>query len=209
MSGLTIIPMFQPRQEPACGHLLRAERLTVVVGIRTVIDQLDLDIYPGDRFLVQGPNGAGKSTLLNAIAGTAPARVVDGRVTFHGRDVTSLPPHERARLGIGYVRQRDNTFPDLSVAENLAVALGPRGYATFAASFPSWSEALGPNARAGQLSGGERQRLAWAMAVLRPGHLLLADEAEAGLPEAPPVPGGRACLVVSHHTDLWTQKETI
>ena len=86
---------------------------------------------PGQIVGVFGPNGAGKTTSVRAVSGflkTEGARVIKGRITLFGHDVTNAEPHRQARLGVSFVPERNKVFPSLSVAENLA-ALGrlPRG----------------------------------------------------------------------------------
>lgn len=150
-----------------------------------------------------GPNGSGKSTLLNAIAGLEPARVESGRICFRGDELNNLAAHERARLGITYVRQRRNVFEDLTVAENLLTAVGRDGPELLWARFPAWAEDLPMNKKASVLSGGQKQRLAWAMAVLRPSVLLLADEPEAGVSERLELPATPTIVLASHQLESW------
>ena len=191
--------------EPVQGEaaVLRLERLAVSVGIRRAIENLDLEVAAGDVVWVSGPNGCGKSTLLDAIAGLEPARVVGGVIRLGGEDVTGMPAHERARRGLAYLRQREHVFPDLTVDENLRLALGPDGGPRVRALGSHPAAALPGGKRAGLLSGGERQRLAWAMAVLRPSRLLLADEPEAGLSTALRLPEDRTVILVSHDLSTW------
>lgn len=178
--------------------LLGVRRLTVRVGIRRVLEDLDLDVFEGDTVCISGPNGSGKSSLLNAIAGLEPARVEAGTIFFEGHDITDLPAHERARRGLAYLRQRDNVFPDLSVDENLRLAVGSQGPRDFRREFPSWADGLPGRKRVGLLSGGQKQRLAWAMASLRPSRVLLADEPEAGMSSRTPTPTTTTLLFVGH-----------
>ena len=91
--------------------LLKIQSLTVRVGVRRILNDINLEVYPGDHIRITGPNGSGKSTLLNAIAGAEPARVEQGEIVFGGQEITGLPTHERAALGIAYMRQTDNVFP--------------------------------------------------------------------------------------------------
>jgi ABC-type branched-subunit amino acid transport system ATPase component len=161
--------------------LLRIEHLSVKVGIRRVIEDLNLEMFEGDAICISGPNGSGKTTLLNAVAGLDPARVEAGAISLGGEDMTSLPPHERSRRGIAFMRQRENVFVDLTVDENLRLAAGPDGPAQFREILPSWTSDIPGRKRVGLLSGGQKQWLAWAMANLRPSRLLLADEPEAGV----------------------------
>jgi ABC-type branched-subunit amino acid transport system ATPase component len=178
--------------------ILRVVNLSVRVGIRRVIEDVSLEIVEGAAITLTGANGSGKSTLLNAIAGLEPARVESGRIELAGNDVTQLPAHERARRGLAYMRQRGSIFEDLTVAENLEVAIGGEGPARFAAAHPEWARDLPSEKRAALLSGGQKQRLAWAMATLRPSRLLLADEPETGLSAMPPLPPDLTILWVTH-----------
>lgn len=198
MSDLQFTTLRRGERRNGAAPLLRVEHLTVKVGIRRVIDDLNLDVFEGDTICISGPNGSGKSTLLNAIAGLDPARVEAGTISLGGEDVTSLPAHERARRGLAFMRQRDNVFIDLTVEENLRLAVGPDGPARFHESYPAWAADLPGRKRVGLLSGGQKQRLAWAMATLRPSRLLLADEPEVGVSQGPTLPPTGTFVVVSH-----------
>jgi ABC-type branched-subunit amino acid transport system ATPase component len=182
--------------------ILRLDRLRVKVGIRRIVEALDLEVYENEAILIAGPNGSGKTTILNAIAGLEPARVESGTILIAGENVTNLPPHERARRGVAYLKQRHNVFADLSVGENLRIALGEEGLDRFRQVCPNWLPSLPLQKRVSLLSGGQKQRLAWAMTTLRPSRLLLADEPEAGMSDALPWPTDRAVLVVSHSEPL-------
>jgi len=178
--------------------VLDVQGLVVSVGIRRVIDNLTFSLSGGEVVYVAGPNGSGKSTLLNAIAGTGPAKIEDGKILFLGTDITLLPTHKRAALGISYMMQRNNVFEDLTVEENLFLALGPDGRQGLTQRFPEWSTELPSDKRAGLLSGGQKQKLAWAMASLRSAKLLLADEPERGISETNRVTEHVTCLRVNH-----------
>jgi branched-chain amino acid transport system ATP-binding protein len=184
--------------------LLRIEHLTVRVGIRRVIEALSLNVFEGDAICITGPNGSGKSTLLNAIAGLDPARVGTGLICLAGEDIAGLPPHERSRRGLAFMRQRENVFADLTIEQNLRLALGPDGLTMFCSHFPEWVGDLPGHKLASLLSGGQKQRLAWGMASLRPHILLLADEPEAGTAGHSILPPG-TLLLVSHALESWTE----
>jgi branched-chain amino acid transport system ATP-binding protein len=100
--------------------VLSARALLKRYGGLTVTHDLDLDLHPGEVHAVVGPNGAGKTTLLHLLTGDVKPDA--GAVSFEGRDITRLPPHRRARLGIGRSFQITSVFPELSVLENVALA---------------------------------------------------------------------------------------
>lgn len=183
--------------------LLSLRSLYVKVGIRMVLTDVNIALFEGDVVYVTGPNGTGKSSLLNAIAGLEPARIMSGKVLLAGEDVTDMPAHRRAECGVAYLRQRDNVFPDLTVGENLQLALGRNGYSLFRSNYSDWATNLPEGKRVNLLSGGERQRLAWAMSTMRPRHLLLADEPEAGLSTRLQLPRGKTLLIVTHGANTY------
>ncbi len=187
------------RGDTGIAPLLKVEGLSVRVGVRRILNQIDFSIHMGDHIRVTGPNGCGKSTLLNAIAGVEPAHIEAGRILFVGEDITYKPPHERAALGISYMRQTDNIFVSLNVEENLNLALGPDGYKQFTQAFPKWAGDLNARKRAGQLSGGEKKKLAWAMTALAGKKLFLADEPEAGVAQRFEIPTGVGAYVMITH----------
>jgi len=168
----------------AAGPVLETRGL--VAGYLPDVDILhgvDLTVMPGEIVTIVGPNGAGKSTLIRAVIGLLMPRA--GEVLLRGAEITGTKPHRVAAEGIGYVPQRDNVFPTLTVEENLelgATALGadaaPRLPTVFDL-FPRLRERR--RQRAGTLSGGERQMLAMARALIAEPDLLLLDEPSAGL----------------------------
>jgi len=159
--------------------LLSVENITVRLGQCPVLEDVSLQLFEGEQVRVTGPNGSGKSTLLNTIMGVVP--VSSGRILFKGQDFARLATHERANLGIRYMRQRDNVFPGLTVRENLQLALGENGYQRFQTAYPEWAKDIPESMSAGMLSGGQKQKLAWGMTLLCTGHLWLLDESFAGV----------------------------
>lgn len=149
-----------------------------------IIDGVNVVVFPGEMVTIVGPNGAGKSTLLKAVIGLLPPWA--GCVRLRGQDITGRKPHAIVAAGAGYVAQRQNVFPTMSVAENLelgALALregtaASRLAETFAL-FPRLQERR--RQLAGTLSGGERQMLALARSLMAAPDVLLLDEPSAGL----------------------------
>jgi lipopolysaccharide export system ATP-binding protein len=173
---------------------LHAHELVAGWAKTPLLRGLNLRIAPGERVAVLGPNGAGKTTLFDTLSGRLRPR--SGTVALAGRDISVLPLHRRARLGLGYVPQEPTVFGDLSVRENLQAAVdSPAGRRT--QTDPDRLErgltrfALGglQDRRASVLSGGERRRVEVLRALLCRPVVLLLDEPFAGLD-----PKGRAAL---------------
>src|SRR4030081_1007895 len=150
-------------------------------GSHTLWD-VDLDVPVGSRTCLMGRNGMGKTTLLKCIMGLLPA--TSGTITFEDTDLRRLPAESRARLGIGYVPQGREIFPQLTVEENLRIGLGVRrgGPRTIPPKifelFPVLQQML--NRRGGDLSGGQQQQLAIGRALVLEPTLLILDEPTAG-----------------------------
>lgn len=100
--------------------MLRAERLYKNFGALEVTQNVSINVDTGMRHAIIGPNGAGKTTLFNLLAGEL--KPLSGTIFLDGRDVTSLPPNRRARLGLSRSYQRSNVFAGLTVRENLLLA---------------------------------------------------------------------------------------
>jgi branched-chain amino acid transport system ATP-binding protein len=197
--------------------LAKRDSLLELTGVRAgygdavVLDDVSLDVPRNGSLAVLGRNGVGKSTLLLTLMGYT--RLHAGSILFNGTDISALPPHRRAQLGIGWVAQEREVFPSLSVEENLTVAARPGRWGLEAVYelFPRLKERrinMG-----NQLSGGEQQMLAIARALMTNPALLLLDEPLEGL--APIIieaisrafkrlvaDQSLAILLVEQHTDI-------
>lgn len=143
--------------------------------------EVSLAIGQGEILAVLGKNGMGKSTLLKAMMGFLPKMA--GTVMIGGTEATRLQPHRVARLGVGYVAQEKALFQDLTVEENLRLAVRRPDFdaalAEVEASFPFLLQRL--KQRAGTLSGGEQKMLLMARSLATGAKLLLIDEITEGL----------------------------
>ena len=139
MSGIRFRYLRTSALSERADPILQIDNLHVRVGIRRVINNLSLSVNEGESLLVEGPNGSGKTSLFNAIAGLEPAHIESGTIRFDGKDITSDAPHERSKAGLAYLRQRDNVFLELTVKDNLHLALGEKGPEQFKARFPNWA----------------------------------------------------------------------
>jgi len=144
---------------------------------------VDLDVLPGTCTCLMGRNGVGKTTLLKSIMGLLP--VSSGSISFEGNELAGKPAELRARKGIGYVPQGREIFTQLSVEENLRVALlarddGLRDIPEYIFEiFPVLKQML--NRRGGDLSGGQQQQLAIGRALSINPKLLILDEPTEGI----------------------------
>jgi lipopolysaccharide export system ATP-binding protein len=165
--------------------VLRAENLRKRFGSRTVVEGVSLEVTSGEVVGLLGPNGAGKTTCFYMIVGLVPADA--GRIHLDERELTQLPIHRRARLGISYLPQENSVFRKLSVEENVQAVLELQGLPAPEIQ-PRLAELLAElnishlrKHTALSLSGGERRRLEIARALgTRPAFILL-DEPFAGV----------------------------
>lgn len=151
-------------------------------GSHTLWD-VNLTVPAGSRMCLMGRNGMGKTTLLRCIMGLQPAK--SGTIAFNGVDLLKCPAEQRARLGIGYVPQGREIFPQLTVAENLRIGLGLRTKGPrkipdrIFKLFPVLGQML--NRRGGDLSGGQQQQLAIGRALVLEPKLMILDEPTEGI----------------------------
>ena len=163
--------------------MLDVKGLRAGYGDIPVLTDLGFSVRQGERLGILGHNGMGKTTLLKTIMGFI--RVQEGSIAFDGRDVTALPPHQRARLGMGLVPQGREIFPDLTVLENLRMGEMSSPRATEGSveemleAFPRLKPLL--TRPGGRLSGGEQQLLALARCLCGHPLLVLLDEPTEGI----------------------------
>ncbi|WP_211334156.1 LPS export ABC transporter ATP-binding protein [Deinococcus radiophilus] len=154
-------------------------------GRREVVRGVDLRVEPGEIVALFGPNGAGKTTTFYMIVGFI--RAGEGQIALGSRDVTRLPMHQRARMGLGYLPQEPSAFRKLSARDNLLAILEYQGLsrAEQERRADALLEEFGltrlANSDAYQLSGGERRRLELARALTTDPDYLLLDEPFTGV----------------------------
>lgn len=168
-------------QEP----ILRLVDVTKRFGGLTAVNKVNLDIHEGDLHFLIGPNGAGKSTVFKTIVGYH--RPDEGQVIYKGRDISNMEPHLRARLGFSIKFQTPSVYPDLTVGQNMMVALNRRKVAV---ANPEQEIAdrlhmVGlygvEDMLASRISHGQRQWLEIALALAVDVEVLLLDEPNAGM----------------------------
>jgi branched-chain amino acid transport system ATP-binding protein len=163
--------------------LLEVRDLSVSYGDIEAVHSISFDVEKGELISIIGANGAGKTTTLRALMGIQGVR--SGKISFEGRDITHMPAHKRARLGIRIVPERARCFPQLTVYENLRMGVYgeqsglKKELEGIYELFPVLRERSGQYAAT--LSGGEQQQLAIARALVSSPKLLLVDEVSMGL----------------------------
>ena len=167
------------------GALLATENLLKEYSGRRVVNGVSVNVQAGEIVGLLGPNGAGKTTTFNMVVGVI--KPDDGAVKFQARDITRLPMHKRARLGIGYLTQEPSVFRKLTVAENILAILETcklsRDERTVRLKYLLEELDLTPVAgsQAYQISGGEKRRLEITRALVTSPKLMLLDEPFSGI----------------------------
>ena len=162
---------------------LSISAINTFYGTSHILHSISLEVGGGELVSILGRNGAGKTTLLRSITGVNPPR--SGSIFFDEIDITHLKSHQRTHLGISYVPQGRQIIPDITVAENIKVALLGVAKRTDKVPelvfeyFPALADLVDRNG--GVLSGGQQQQLAIARALVQEPKLLLLDEPTEGL----------------------------
>ena len=185
---------------------LQVRSIDTFYGTSHILHGVSLQMADRELFAVLGRNGAGKTTLLRSITGVTPPTV--GSIQLDGAEIAQLKSHRRTWLGISYVPQGRDIIPDLTVAENIYVALLGKGKSKKVPNFVfDYFPALKPlvGQKGGTLSGGQQQQLAIARALVQDPKLLLMDEPTEGLqpsvveeiePIIKRIPAERNCAVL-------------
>ena len=170
----------------ASNAVLAAKGLRKTYNGRAVVDGVTITVRDREIVGLLGPNGAGKTTSFYMIAGLVPAD--DGSVSFQGHDISDLPMHRRARLGLGYLPQEESVFRKLSVLDNLLAILETRPNLSRSQRLERAHDLLErfgisrvAKSLAITLSGGEKRRLAIARSLCSDPRLLMLDEPFAGI----------------------------
>ena len=162
--------------------MLKVENLDSYYGESKVIDNLSLEVKKGTITCLIGRNGVGKSTTLKSIMGLV--KTPEGKILLNGKDIIKMKTYDRVKLGIGYVPQGRDIFPQMTVQENLELglqAIGGKG------SVPDYIYDLFPTLpkfakrKGGDLSGGQQQQLAIARALVANPNILILDEPTEGI----------------------------
>jgi branched-chain amino acid transport system ATP-binding protein len=175
----------KPSRRGSGESLLELKDLSVSYGNIAAVQNIDLEVHPGEIVTLIGSNGAGKSTTLRTISGLLRPR--SGQVIFEGRRISGMPGHEVVKAGICHSPEGRRIFPRMTVSENLDLGAFLRNDREQIAAdrenvltlFPVLRERL--QQKAGTMSGGEQQMLAVGRAMLGNPKLLLLDEPSMGL----------------------------
>jgi len=163
--------------------MLEVKNVDLHYGAAQALRDVSIVVEPGKVTCVLGRNGVGKTSLMRAIIGHQP--ISAGEILWEGRDITRMPPFERARRGIAYVPQGREIFPLLTVKENLETGFAPLRRADRSipddifSLFPVLKDMLGR--RGGDLSGGQQQQLAIGRALVTRPRLIVLDEPTEGI----------------------------
>ena len=160
--------------------MLVIEDLKVDLGDRVILQHIDMEIKPGETHILFGPNGSGKTSLLMTIMGYPQYKVVDGKMSFKGEDITHMPINERAELGIGMSYQRPPTIHGLKTRQMVNICAGGAVDVGGLAQRLNFVDFLDRDVNAG-FSGGEIKRSELLQLMAQNPDLMLFDEPESGV----------------------------
>lgn len=207
--------------------VIETENLTITFGGHTAVDGVSIKVVQHQFKSIIGPNGAGKTTLFNLLSGQL--QPTKGKIYYQGQDITKFSPTARTRLGIGRSFQITNVFPNLTVLENVRLAVQSQGkvrynmfrsykkFSHFEEQALQWLEMVlladKKNAIARNLAHGEKRKLEIAMLLALNTEVLLLDEPTAGmsLEEVPAIlevikkikeQGNRTIVLIEHKIDM-------
>lgn len=172
-----------PTQLVSSRTMIKFEKVNQLYGSSQILWDLDMEIKAGACICLMGRNGVGKTTLLKALMGLLPIK--SGDISIDDKNISKLSPEMRPRIGVGYVPQGRDVFPQLTVEENLRVGLACRP--DKAKKIPEKVYELFPvlydmlSRRGGDLSGGQQQQLAIARALVIDPKVLILDEPNEGI----------------------------
>lgn len=203
-----VVSKSSERKQAIGAPILELKKVCAGYAGSSILNNVDITVNEGEAIALLGRNGVGKTTTLRAMMGAV--EISGGTILFNGKDITSSESYEINRLGLSMVPEGRRLFPNLTVQENLRLAMRPGGASMDEVFdlFPRLRERM--RSRAENLSGGERQMVAIARALMVPSRLILLDEPFEGL--APAVVKevmdavvrlrGRASLIiVEHHAE--------
>jgi urea transport system ATP-binding protein len=165
--------------------MLEIVDLETYYGESRIINSLNLTVKTGSVTCLIGRNGVGKTTTLKSIMGLV--KTPAGKIIFDGKDIIKLPAYDRVRLGIGYVPQGRDIFPQMTVRENLELGLQPLAGKRQHTGIPEYIFELFPalpkfaKRKGGDLSGGQQQQLSIARALVAEPKILILDEPTEGI----------------------------
>jgi len=162
--------------------MLHIENLHAEIGGKEILHGITLDIKPGETHVLMGPNGSGKSTLLMCIMGFDAYTITAGTIIFNGTDVTHMPVHERARLGMGIMFQRPPSIPGLKLGKMLDVISPDKNPDEKSAAIHKMNmeEFVGRDINLG-FSGGEIKRSEILQMMIQDPQFIMLDEPESGV----------------------------
>lgn len=184
--------------------LLECEQIQTYIGQHHILQGVSLQVPVGEVTVLLGRNGAGKTTTLRSIMGLTPP--AQGRICFKGEEIHSLPTYQIACKGIGFVPEDQGIFGDLTVEENIKVAMRVNDEA--ARKRLEWTLTLFPDLKkfwkrkGGLLSGGQKQMLSIARALVQDLSLLLIDEPSKGLAPIVVEKVAQSLLEIKHRTTI-------